>query len=216
MARITLFGASGTIGVRILDEALRRGHTVTAVVRDVNRLTRDDSSLNVVAGDVLNAEDVVRYTKDQDVVISAVGGGDGPGHQALIEPAARSLVAGLRTLQPGAPRLVVVNGAGSLRTAGGGQIWDTPGLPEFLLEIMHAHGDALAYLRGVDDVAWTVLSPAATITPGDRTGRYRTGGDDLVTDDAGVSAISTEDYAVALLDEVERPQHVGQRFTVAW
>ena len=215
MARITLFGASGTIGSRILDEALQRGHTVTAVVRHPDRLTRRHPQLTVEAGDATAADDVARHAKDRDAVISAVGGGDGPGHQALIEPAARALIAGLRTLNPDAPRLIVVNGAGSLRTPDGRQVWDAPGLAAFLVQIMHAHGDALSYLRGVDDIAWTALSPAAMITPGERTGSYRTGVDDLLVDEAGDSGISTEDYAVALLDELEHPQHVGRRFTVA-
>jgi uncharacterized protein len=215
MSRITLFGASGTIGSRILDEALRRGHHVTAVVRDPGRLVRADARVTVEAGDVLDVQDVVRYAKGQDVLVSAVGGGDGPTHRATIEPAARALVAGLRTLGAGAPRLIVVSGAGSLETAPGVRVWDQPGLPGFLLQIMHAHGAALDYLRTVEDVAWTALSPAATIEPGARTGTYRIGSDQLVTDADGVSWISTEDYAVALLDEVERPAHVGRRFTVA-
>ncbi len=80
---------------------------------------------------------------------------------------------------------------------------------------MHAHGDALDYLRGVHDVRWTNISPAATIEPGERSGTYRTGKDDLVVDDNGVSRISMEDYAVAVLDEIENPRHVRERFTVA-
>lgn len=215
MSRITLFGASGTIGSRILDEALRRGHHVTAVVRNPDRLSRTDPALTVERGDVLDVADVVRHAKGQDVVVSAVGGGDGPNHRATIGPAARALVAGLRTLGSEAPRLVVVNGAGSLETAPGTRVWDQPGLPEFLLQIMHAHGDALDHLRTVEDVSWTALSPAATVEPGERTGTYRTGTDQLVTDADGGSWISTEDYAVALLDEIERPAHVGRRFTVA-
>ncbi len=125
-------------------------------------------------------------------------------------------MAGLRTLGADAPRLLTVGGAGSLRTPGGGQVWDAEALPEFLLQIMHAHGDALDYLRGVDDVRWTNLSPAAHMEPGERTGAYRQGGEDLVVAADGESRISTEDYAVALLDEIERPKHVGERFTVAY
>ncbi|MFJ6749826.1 NAD(P)-dependent oxidoreductase [Streptomyces sp. NPDC091266] len=216
MPTIALFGANGTIGSRVLDEALRRGHQVTAVVRDPAKITTTHPNLTVTTGDVLDAESVAAAAKGQDVLISAVGGGDGPGHLATIEPAARSLVAGLRTLGDAAPRLITVGGAGSLRTPDGKQVWDAEGLPDFLLQIMHAHGDALDFYRTVSDLSWTNLSPAATIAPGERTGSYRTATDDLITGQDGSSRISTEDYAVALLDELERPRHPGARFTVGY
>ncbi|MBH1934612.1 NAD(P)H-binding protein [Streptomyces sp. AV19] len=215
MAKIALFGANGTIGSRVLREALDRGHQVTAVVRDPSKVTVEHPALTVVTGDVLDPKSVAAAAQGQDVVVSAVGGGDGPGHLATIEPAAESLVEGLRMLGDAAPRLIAVGGAGSLRTPDGKQVWDTEGLPEFLLQIMRAHGDALDFYRTVTDVRWTNVSPAGTIEPGERTGTYRTGLDDLVVDENGKSRISTEDYAVALIDEIEKPQHVGERFTVA-
>lgn len=98
----------------------------------------------------------------------------------------------------------------------GSQVWDSPDLPGFLLQIMHAHGDALDYLRTVTDVDWTNLSPAATIAPGERTGTYRTATDTLVVDDTGRSTISTEDYAVAVLDEIENPTYRRTRFTIGY
>lgn len=213
MVNIAVFGATGTIGSRIITEALDRGHTVTAVVRDAAKLTNPDPRLQISTGDVLVPDDVALAAQGQDVVVSAVGGGDGPGHLATIAPAARALVAGLRTLHQ-APRLVTVGGAGSLRTPDGNQVWDAPGLPEQLLQIMHAHGDALDYLRTVTDVDWVNVSPAANIAPGERTSAYRTSLDQLVTDEAGNSVISAEDYAVAILDEVDTPSHTGQRFAV--
>lgn len=216
MAKIALFGANGTIGSRVLREALDRGHQVTAVVRDPAKVTEADDNLTVVKGDVLDPASVTAAAQGQDVVISAVGGGDGPGHLATIEPAAKSLVAGVRAVGADAPRLIAVGGAGSLRTPDGKQVWDAEGLPEFLLQIMHAHGDALDFYRTVSDVRWTNVSPAGLIEPGERTGAYRTGLEDLVTDENGKSRISTEDYAVALIDEVEKAQHVGERFTVAY
>ncbi|MEU7044137.1 NAD(P)H-binding protein [Streptomyces varsoviensis] len=215
MAKIALFGANGTIGSRVLREALDRGHQVTAVVRDPAKITETHERLTVATGDVLDPASVAAVAAGQDVVISAVGGGDGPGHLATIEPAAKALVAGARTLGDAAPRLITVGGAGSLRTPDGKQVWDAEGLPEFLLQIMHAHGDALDFYRTVSDVRWTNVSPAATIEPGERTGTYRTALDDLVVDESGNSRISAEDYAVALIDEVEKPQHTGERFTVA-
>ncbi|RSO05792.1 3-beta hydroxysteroid dehydrogenase [Streptomyces sp. WAC 06783] len=216
MSKIAIFGANGTIGSRVLDEALRRGHQVTAVVRDPAKITKADPNLTVTTGDILDPASVAAAAQGQDVLVSAVGGGDGPGHIATIKPAAESLVAGLRTLGEAAPRLISVGGAGSLRTPDGKQVWDAEGLPEFLLQIMHAHGDALDFYRTVTDVRWTNLSPAGLIEPGERTGTYRTALDDLVTDADGTSRISAEDYAVALLDEVEKPQHIGERFTVGY
>ncbi|MDT0323648.1 NAD(P)-dependent oxidoreductase [Streptomyces millisiae] len=217
MARIAVFGANGSIGHRVVSEALDRGHTVTAVVRDPAKVSREHENLTVVSGDVLDPADVSAVGQGQDVLVSAVGGGDAAGHRALIEPSAEALVAGLHALGDGAPRLIMVGGAGSLRTPDGGQLWDTPGLPEPVLEIMRAHGDALAYLRGAEQaIHWTSFSPAATIEPGSRTGSFRTALDDLVVDEKGESRISTEDYAVALVDEIENPRHVGERFTVGY
>jgi putative NADH-flavin reductase len=216
MARIAVFGANGTIGSRIAAEALSRGHEVTAVVRNPAKISTDHENLTVGEGDVLDAASVVAAAKGQDVLVSAVGGGDGPGAIATIKPAAEALVDGLRSLGTDAPRLIAVGGAGSLRTPDGKQVWDAEGLPEFLLQIMHAHGDALDYYRTVSDVQWTNVTPAAHIEPGDRTGIYRTAADDLLTDDAGESRISAEDFAVAVVDEIERPQHAGRRFTVAY
>ncbi|GAA1753846.1 NAD(P)-dependent oxidoreductase [Kocuria aegyptia] len=216
MVNIAVLGATGTIGSRIVTEALERGHTVTAVLRDPAKLTDADPRLKVTTGDVLDPASVSAVAQGQDVVVSAVGGGDGPGHLATITLAARALVEGLRTLGEQAPRLVVVGGAGSLHTPDGGQVWDTPGLPEALLQIMHAHGDALEYYRTVTDVDWTNLSPAAQIAPGERTGNYRTAAEELITNEAGDSAISAEDYAVAILDEIETPAHSRQRFAVAY
>ncbi|MEU5423987.1 NAD(P)H-binding protein [Streptomyces olivoreticuli] len=214
MAKIALFGANGSIGSRILREALDRGHQVTAVVRDPAKITETHPALTVTTGDVLDPESVTAAAKGQDVVVSAVGGGDGPGHVATIKPAAEALVAGVRALGDAAPRIIAVGGAGSLRTPGGSLVWDTEGLPEFLLQIMHAHGDALDFYRTVGDVRWTNISPAGTIEPGERTGTYRTALEELVIGADGKSRISTEDYAVALVDEIEKPQHVGERFTV--
>ncbi|MFE4513023.1 NAD(P)-dependent oxidoreductase [Kitasatospora sp. NPDC056783] len=211
MARIAVIGANGTIGGALVTEAAARGHEVTAVVRDPDRYRGGAAA--VERADVLEPTDVARVAAGRDVVVSAVGGGDGPGHLALIEPAARSLVEGLRRLGGAAPRLIAVGGAGSLETAPGVRVWDAPGLPEPVLQIMHAHGAALDYYRTVSDLPWTVLSPAAEIGPGERTGRYRTGLDQLLTDAEGRSRISVPDYAVVLVDEIEQPEHIGERFT---
>jgi len=220
MARIALFGATGMIGSRILSEALGRGHDVVAVVRDQAKLTRTDPGLRVVTGDVLETASVISAARGQDVVVSAVGGGHGnaAGHLATAEPAVRSLVAGLRELGCGlaGARLITVGGAGALRVAGGRRLWDTEGLPQHTVQIMRASGDALDYLRGVSDVGWTMISPAALVAPGTRTGAYREALDDLLVGADGQSRVSAEDFAVAVVDEVEHPQHVNERFTVGY
>ncbi len=216
MTNIAIIGANGTIGSAIVREALDRGHTVTAVVRNPDNATLTHPNLSTTTGDVLDPDSVAQVAKGHDVLVSAVGGGDGPGHLATIKPAATALVTGLRTLDDQAPRLLTVGGAGSLTKPDGSQVWDAPGLPEFLLQIMHAHGDALDYYRTIDDVKWTNISPAAHIAPGTRTGTYRTGLDDLVVNDQGESTISVEDYAVAVLDEIETPKHPRSRFSVGY
>ncbi|MGW0364435.1 NAD(P)-dependent oxidoreductase [Streptomyces sp. NPDC002990] len=216
MAKIALIGATGTIGTRVLREALGRGHEVTAVVRDPAKAA--GSGAAVVPGDVLDPASVTDAGAGHDVVVSAFGAGAGdPG---TIAAAAKSLIGGVQSLGADAPRprVVVVGGAGSLRTPGGPLVWDEAGIPEPVLAVMHAHGEALDFLRTVpvEEVRWTSLSPAAQVAPGARTGTYRLALDDLVVDDAGRSRISTEDYAVALVDEIERDAHAGQRFTVGY
>lgn len=215
MSKIALFGAGGTVGTRIVDEALNRGHHITAVVRDSSRYTKSAPNLSVVTGDVMDPRSVASVAEGQDVVVSAVGGG-GPEPRATIRPSAESLIAGLRMTGEKAPRLIAVGGAGSLRTPAGNQVWDAEGLPDDLLHVMHDHGDALDFYRSVNDLQWTNLAPPVSFAPGERTGTYRTGLDELVVDDDGNSHITTEDYAVALLDEIENPQHIGERFTVGY
>ncbi|MGW9207783.1 NAD(P)-dependent oxidoreductase [Embleya sp. NPDC055664] len=221
MARIALFGANGGIGVHILREALGRGHHVTAVVRDPARLAGEEHErLTVVTGDATDPASAASVAAGHDALVSAIGGGyvDGVAHAALVVAAAKALTEGLRSLGDAAPArgLFVVGGAGSLRTPGGDRVWDAEGIPELAVQIMRGQGAALDHYRTVTDVTWTYLSPAADIGPGERTGVYRTGRDDLVVDADGVSRISVADYAVALLDEIETPKHTGERFTVAY
>ncbi|GAA4902105.1 NAD(P)-dependent oxidoreductase [Streptomonospora salina] len=213
MADIAVFGGSGMIGSRVVDEALSRGHTVTALARDRTRLPREDERLGAGVADVLDPDAVTRAARGRDVLVSAVGGGDGAGHRALVEPSARTIVEALRRLAD-PPRFIMVGGAGSLETGPDTRVWDTPGLTGDILATMHAHGEALEFLRSVTDVEWTSLSPPAVIEPGERTGAYRTDTRRLVADARGNSRISAEDYAVALVDEIESPRHRNERFTV--
>ncbi|WP_033341518.1 NAD(P)-dependent oxidoreductase [Catenuloplanes japonicus] len=217
MAGLAIFGASGMIGSAVLAEALDRGHEVLAVARDHTKLTRRHPALRVLAGDVRDQATAAAGVAGQDVVINAVGGGhgDAAGHRATAEPAVRSLVAALRAAGPGR-RLITVGGAGSLRTADGSLLRDYAGLSDTMRQIIRAGGDALDYLRTVTDVRWTTISPPARIGPGPRTGSYRSALDTLILAEDGTSAISTDDFAIAVLDEAERPEHVGRRFTVGY
>jgi putative NADH-flavin reductase len=212
--RITLFGATVTIGSRILDEALTRGHEVTDVVRDPARMKRSETGLRVRAGDAVDAQSVAAAAKGQDVVVSAIGPTRGASPRILVD-AAGALLDGVR--QAAGPRLVVVGGAGSLEVAPGVQLVDTPDFPAAWKAVALAHRDALAVYRAADPaVDWVYVSPAGLIRPGERTGRYRVGGDRLLTDASGASRISAEDFVVALLEEIEHPTHHRKRITVAY
>lgn len=207
--KIVLFGASGMIGSRLLAEAQRRGHAVTVVARHPEKLGALTGRVLVVRGDVLDAASVAAAVKGYDAVLSAVG----PSTEVILG-AARSLLEGLS--RAGTKRLVVVGGAGSLEVAPGVLLLQTPKFPVEYEEIALAHRDALGLLRQNTSLDWTFVSPAAFIAPGERTGVFRLGGDQLLVDAAGESRISAEDFAVAFLDEVEKPRHVRRRFTVAY
>ena len=212
--KIALYGATGAIGQRLLAEALRRGHTVTAVVRDPARLTITDDHLAVVIGDATNPESVAASVAGHDVVIGSISGRR-EGDAGAISLAAKSLVEGVRLA--GVPRLLWVGGAGSLEVAPGVRLMDSPDFPAMYLPEANAGAQVLAFLRGLSEgLNWSYLSPAAEIAPGERTGKFRLSGDEFLADAEGHSRISTEDYAVALLDEVENSQHNRQRFSVAY
>jgi putative NADH-flavin reductase len=214
---IVLFGATGNIGQRITAEALRRGHTVTGVVRDPEKVQPPDPRVSLVKGDATDAASVAKVAKRADAVVSAIS--PRPNPRGLPAPslstAARALLDGTR--QAGVKRLMVVGGAGSLEVAPGVRLMDAPGFPDAYKGEAREGADSLEVLRkegkGVD---WTFLSPAAEIHPGERTGKYRTTIDQFLADASGRSSISYEDYAVALVDELEKPRNAGRRFGVAY
>jgi putative NADH-flavin reductase len=205
-----VFGAGGAIGQQIVTEAGERGHDVTAVHR---KLVPDGS--RGLAGDVRDPLAVLRDLPPQNAVISAVGAGASPDPRVYLD-AAKALVAALRAVPDPAPRLIVVGGAGSLQTDAGLRLLDTPGFPAEFREEAQAQADALGFYRTISDVRWTYISPAAQLSPGPRTGRFRTGRDVLLTDDQGQSRITIADYAAALLDELDHPQAIGRRMTAAY
>ncbi|MGA8303699.1 MAG: NAD(P)H-binding protein [Thermoplasmata archaeon] len=210
--KVVVFGGGGMLGIRISDELARRGHAVKVVIHTGSPEGPARPRTTSVVAEVTNPTSVAEVVRGADAVVSAIG--PGPGQEAsVILTAARGLLAGLR--KAGVVRLVVVGGAGSLEVAPGAQLADTAEFPPSWKPVSDAHRSALEIYREEPELEWTVVSPAALIAPGVRTGHYRAGGDQLLVDANGESRISAEDYAVAIADEVETPRHVRRRFTVA-
>jgi uncharacterized protein len=215
--QITVYGGSGAIGSRIVNEAAARGHRVTVVDRRPKPELAPKTA-SVLMGDALDVSDILKNIAGADVVISSV----------IVRPAptpdfALSVVKSFveaQHAQTGAKkvRLLVVGGASSLYNADGKRIIDTFGasMPVAMAGEVRSSVDALDYLRTVKDVSWTFFSPAGNIHPGTRTGKFRIGTEQLVVDAKGGSEISMEDYAAAMIDEVEKPQFVNKRFTVGY
>ncbi len=206
--KIALIGATGFIGSGILSESLNRGHDVTAVVSSPEKLPTQNH-LTPVKGDAIDSEALTPLIDGHDVVISAFNPGkdeSGKGIPSIIEAVKRSSV----------KRLLVVGGAGTLEIAPGKRLVDQPDFPSEWKAGALRTAEFLDQLRAEKELNWVFLSPAAIIAPGERTGKYRVGGDQLLIGSDGQSRISIEDYAVAMLDEVERPKHERTRFTVAY
>jgi putative NADH-flavin reductase len=215
--RIVLFGAAGNVGRRVAAEALRRGHEVVGVVRDPDAVESPDPRVTLVRGDATDRASVAAVVRGADAVVSAIS--PRPNARGLPAPKlldnARALIAGLR--DAGVKRVLYVGGASTLEVAPGQQLLDQPGFPEAYKAEAQEGREALGVWRTeAEGLDWTFLSPAAEIGPGERTGTYRTTDDRLLTDAEGRSFITFEDYAVAVLDELERPRHAGRRFGVAY
>ncbi|MBX9402182.1 NAD(P)-dependent oxidoreductase [Lysobacter sp. BMK333-48F3] len=214
---LVLIGATGYVGRALLEEALQRGHQVTAVARDPSALpARDGLRLRpgaIDGGDPARAAELVRGA---DAVIASlnVGGWSNPNLEDDTVAGYAQLVDGLK--QAGVPRLLVVGGAGSLEVAPGQQLLDQPGFPDQWRGGAEAMRRVLGTLRDERELDWSFLSPAAHLVPGERTGRFRLGGDQLLVDEQGESAISVQDYALAMIDELEQPAHSRRRFTLAY
>ena len=210
--KIALFGASGMIGQRILDEALSRGHEVTAIVRKPENITTTNPNVTVKQGDALDPAQVAELVPGHDVVVSSISPNETYDPQ-ILPNAAKSFVEALP--KAGVSRLIVVGGAGRLEVAPGQRTVDQDWFPEAWRPL------ALSHIVGLDtyrasDLDWTFFSPANIIEPGERTEKFRLGKDTLITDENGDSRISAEDYAIALVDELEHPQHVRQAFTIGY
>jgi putative NADH-flavin reductase len=213
--KVIVFGAAGAIGRAITTELLARGHTAIAATRSGSPVA--GLVVRAVTGDASDPGSVARLAAGHDAVASATG----PRRDTAEDPedsllgAARGLSEGLR--RAGVRRLMVVGGAGSLRIAPGQRLLDSPDFPAAWKATALAHARALDEVyRGLDDLDWTYVSPARGTGPGERTGEFRVGGDELLVDDAGRSRISIPDFAIAFADELEDGTAFGRRITVAY
>jgi len=217
LMKIALIGATGFVGTALVAELLQRGHQVTALVRNPARLAAQPG-LAARALDAYDPDAVAAAVKGHDAVISAFNPGwDDPALYDRFMSGSRAIAAGVE--QSGVKRLLVVGGAGSLFVAPGVQLVDTPEfashVPPNVVPGAKAARDALAAMRGNTALDWTFVSPPALLAPGERSGQYRLGGEDLLMAGAAPAGISVADLAVAIVDEVETPRHVRARFTVA-
>lgn len=210
---IALIGASGFIGSALLREALARGHRVTALVGRPEKLAAQPG-LTALKTDVQDTAALAQQLGSHDAVLSAFSGHAQADVYDYYLRGIRSIIEATR--RAGVPRLLVVGGAGSLEVAPGVQLLDTPAFPAAYKPTAEGARQALVLLQQETLLDWTLLSPAAEIAPGARSGKFRLGGDQLLVDAAGHSRISVEDYAVAFIDELEKPAHSRRRFTVAY
>ncbi|MEH6348046.1 MAG: NAD(P)H-binding protein [Bermanella sp.] len=212
--RITVFGAAGNVSSRIVREALDRGHEVTAVMRNLNRAHELPKGVKAVAGDASKVEDIRALGAGQDLIITATRPQQGQEHE--LAEITHAFMAALK----GSPvRLLLVGGAGGLvvPNSQGRLVVDDPQfVPLAWRDIAVACTEQLEICRNSNLVNWSYLSPAANLAPGERTGQFRLGLDELILDELGQSSVSMEDLAVAMLNEAEQPQHINQRFTVGY
>ncbi len=205
---VVLYGATGNSGSRILQELASRGHAVTAIARDPAKLP---ASVRAQGGDLNDVDEIAKAIAGADAVISAYAPPMSD-TDALLGVTERQIAA---VRKAGNVRLLVVGGAGSLTVAPGVTVLTSGHLPAALVPIATSHANALELLKS-SDIRWTYLSPAAFFEAGERTGRFRLGHDELIADAEGNSRISFEDYAIALVDELEKPAHEQQRFSIGY
>jgi putative NADH-flavin reductase len=200
--KIALIGATGNVGRRVTAEAVGRGHEVVAIARDVSKLDAQ-AGLTPVQADLTDKPAIGKAIAGADAVILSV---------KFQDLDVEALLDALK----GANRLLIVGGAASLYVAPGVQLIDTADFPDFIKVEAEPARRALARIQQEQALDWTFLSPSVFFGPGERTGNFRLGKDDLLSDPEGKSHISYEDYAIALLDEIEQPKHVRERFTVGY
>lgn len=219
--KIALLAASGRAGSTILAELMSRGHEVIAVVRNLDRLPSDlPASVTRIQADLNDEEQIVKIIAGADAVVSAFGPSSSDSRYTTDQSYTDQLVgvtenAIAAVKKAGIPRLLVVGGAGSLFFSPGVTVLDSGYWPEPYVAIARSHVKAFAALRA-SDINWTYFSPPMMIELGERTGQFRLGGDDVIFDSNGKNWVSFEDYAIALVDELEQPEHKRQRFTIGY
>jgi putative NADH-flavin reductase len=215
---IAVYGGSGAIGSRIVNEALARGHYVTIVDRNPKPVAgADPKRLTIIKGDAFDVADIGRNLQGNDALVMAVAVRPAPWRDFYERMVKAAVTAQRQQVGRRKTRLMVVGGGSSLLTPEGKRMVDTyQTIPDAYRNEVLSSIDALNYLRTVTDTAWTFLSPNMNIEPGVRTGKFRLGIDTVLTDAQGKSGISMEDYAVAMVDEIERPKNIRRRFVVGY
>ena len=212
--KVALLGATGFVGSALLKEALDRGHAVTAVVPDPEKLEKREG-LTAKSGDVYDPTSLATVIQGNEALISAFNAGwKNPNLYDDQVRGTACIIAAIK--KAGITRVLWVGGAGGLEVTPGVRFVDSPDMPLWVKPGALATINALDQLRKEPELEWSYLSPSADLTPGQRTGQFRLGNDQLLVDAAGQSKISVQDYAVAMIDELERPTHVRQRFTAAY
>jgi putative NADH-flavin reductase len=202
--KVAHIGATGKVGGKILEELLRRGHTVTAISRHPEKAPTN-AGVTIAPGDITAPQRLATLLKGHAAVISSA---------TFLPGSSLKLLEAVR--QSGVKRYIAVGGAGSLELAPGKLLKDSGSIPPEWLPAINEGAELLKLLRADQQLDWTFFSPAALIGPGERTGKFRLGGDQLITAADGKSSISYDDYAIALVDELETPQHIRKRFTIGY
>lgn len=216
MKNIILIGASGFVGSAILKEALDRGYSVKAIVRNPEKVKVENKHLQLIKADVTDAKKLAEAIKGADAVISAYNPGwSNPNIYDDTLKGYRSILDAVKSA--GVSRLQVVGGAGSLLVAPGKTVLQSGVIPDAIKPGVESLAKVLTdYLLPEKQLDWVFFSPAGSLEPGRRTAKYRLGKDNLVVDEKGNSKISVEDYAKAMIDELETPQHHRERFTIGY
>lgn len=216
MKSVVLIGASGFVGNAILNELLSRGHKVTAVVRNPKKINVTNSKLEIVKTDVSDTNVMVEICKGKEAIISAYN--PGWANPDIYEETLRNYPLILEAAKrSGAKKLLCVGGAGTLFCAPGLRVVDSGAIPDAIMDGVKSLGEFyLNTLMNEKTIDWIFFSPAGTLESGKRTGKFRLGKDDLIVDENGISHISVEDYAVAMVDELENPKHHYERFTIGY
>ncbi|MCC8142841.1 MAG: NAD(P)H-binding protein [Tannerellaceae bacterium] len=216
MEKIVLIEATGFVGSELLKEALQRGYHVIAIVREQRKLVIRHPNLSILEGDIMDTDLLARNISGAKALISAYNPGwDEPNLYDETLKGYNSIISAVK--KAGVPRLLVVGAAGTLKTKEGHTLMDKDNVPHSLLSAIHALEKVYKeYLEPEKAFDWVFFCPAASLTQGERTGEFRLGKDELITDEKGNSSISVQDYALAMINELEHPEHHRECFTVGY